>query len=89
MTCVLQLLPLTERFNRSLADEHEVLRYWEQDTDALLDQHAQRIEAVVTSARFGCTAGLIEQLPNLKVIASLGVGYDAIDVAAAKARGIP
>lgn len=89
MTCILQLGPLTERFNRGLAAEHEVLRIWEQDADALLDQHAQRIEIVVTSARFGCTAELIERLPNLRAIISSGVGYDSIDVGAARARSIP
>lgn len=89
MTCILQLGPLTERFNRGLAAEHEVLRIWEQDADILLDQHAQRIEIVVTSARFGCTAELIERLPNLRAIISSGVGYDSIAVAAARARGIP
>lgn len=89
MTCILQLGPLTERFNRSLAAEHEVLRVWEQDTDALLDHQGHRIEVVVTSARFGCSAALIERLPNLQAIISFGVGYDSIDVAAARARGIP
>ncbi|WP_181297195.1 2-hydroxyacid dehydrogenase [Pseudomonas sp. Q2-TVG4-2] len=89
MTCILQLGPLTERFNRGLAAEHEVLTIWEQSADALLDGHAQRIEIVVTSARFGCNAALIERLPNLRAIVSFGVGYDAIDVAAAQARGIP
>jgi lactate dehydrogenase-like 2-hydroxyacid dehydrogenase len=89
VTCILQLGPLTDRFNRGLAAEHEVLHLWQQDTEALLDQHAQRIDIVVTSARFGCTATLIERLPNLRAIVSFGVGYDSIDVAAAKARGIP
>lgn len=89
MTCILQLGPLTERFNRGLAAAHEVLPIWEHDADALLDEHAQRIEIVVTSARFGCTAALIERLPKLRAIVSFGVGYDAIDVAAARARGIP
>ncbi len=88
MTCILQLGPLTERFNRSLAAEHEVLRIWEQDTDALLDRQGHRIEVVVTSARFGCSAALIERLPNLQAIISFGVGYDSIDVAAARVRGI-
>ncbi|MFL9812846.1 2-hydroxyacid dehydrogenase [Stutzerimonas sp. VN223-3] len=89
MTCILQLGPLTDRFNRGLAAEHEVLRIWDQDADALLDQHAQRIEIVVTSARFGCTAELIGRLPNLRAIISSGVGYDSIAVRAARARGIP
>lgn len=88
MTCILQIGPLTERFNRGLAAEHEVLRFWEEGADALVAQHAQRIDVVVTSGRFGCTAALIEQLPNLRAIISFGVGYDAIDVAAAGARNI-
>ena len=33
-------------------------------------------------------AKYMDALPNLKIIANFGVGYDAIDVAAAKARGI-
>ena len=89
MTCILQIGPLTDRFNRSVAADHDVLRLWEQDAEALLDRHAQRVEIVITSARFGCTAALIERLPNLRAIVSFGVGYDSIDVAAAKARGIP
>lgn len=88
MTCILQIGPLTERFNRNLAAKHEVLPFWVGDTDVLLDQHAQRIEVVVTSARFGCTAQLIDTLPNLQAIVSFGVGYDSIDVAAARARNI-
>jgi lactate dehydrogenase-like 2-hydroxyacid dehydrogenase len=88
VTCILQIGPLTERFNRGLAAEHEVLRFWEEGADALVNQHAQRIDVVVTSGRFGCTAQLIERLPNLQAIISFGVGYDAIDVAAARARNI-
>jgi len=88
VTCILQIGPLTERFNRTLAAKHEVLPAWEHDFDALLDRHAGRIEIVVTSARFGCSEGTIERLPNLRAILSFGVGYDAIDMAAARARGI-
>jgi len=89
MTCILQLGPLSERFNRTLAAEHEVLQIWQADAEALLAEHAQRIEVVVTSARFGCSAALIERLPRLRAICSFGVGYDSIDVAAARACGIP
>ncbi|UPQ84744.1 2-hydroxyacid dehydrogenase [Pseudomonas knackmussii] len=89
MTRILQLGPLSDRFNRGLAAEYDVLHAWETDADALLDAHAQGIEIIVTSARFGCRAALIERLPNLRAIVSFGVGYDAIDVAAARARGIP
>ncbi len=74
MTCILQLGPLSERFNRTLAAEHEVLPIWKADAEALLAEHAQRIEVVVTSARFGCSAALIERLPRLRAICSFGRG---------------
>ncbi|MCQ4294239.1 2-hydroxyacid dehydrogenase [Pseudomonas stutzeri] len=88
MTCILQMGPLTERFQRRL-DGHEVLTYWQGDAEALLAKHAERIEIMVTSARFGCPASLIERLPSLRAICSFGVGYDSIAVEAARARGIP
>jgi lactate dehydrogenase-like 2-hydroxyacid dehydrogenase len=43
---------------------------------------------VVTSARHGCSAALIDALPRLEAIVSFGVGYDAIALDAARARGI-
>ncbi|TLX55594.1 2-hydroxyacid dehydrogenase [Stutzerimonas nosocomialis] len=89
MTCMLQMGPLTDRFNQGLAAAHEVLPYWQGDAEALLAEHGARIEIVITSARFGCPASVIERLPNLKAICSFGVGYDAIAVDAARARGIP
>lgn len=88
MTCILQMGPLTERFQQCL-DGHEVLAYWQGDAEALLAEHAERIEIMVTSARFGCPASLIERLPSLRAICSFGVGYDSIAVEAARARGIP
>jgi gluconate 2-dehydrogenase len=56
----------------------EQLVAWAQDAEALLISASSRIDAA-----------MLEQLPNLKVIANIGVGYNNIDVAAATARGIP
>jgi len=88
MTCILQLGPLSKKFDRTLAAEHEVLPIWQADAEALLAEHAQRIEVVVTAARYGCSAALIERLPRLRAVCSFGVGYDSIDVAAARSRDI-
>jgi lactate dehydrogenase-like 2-hydroxyacid dehydrogenase len=55
--------------------------------EALLDQVAGRITAIA-SGHGGVTAAVINRLPQLKVIAHFGVGYDAVDVEAANARGI-
>lgn len=50
---------------------------------------APRIRAIAASGESKVPASLIAQLPALEVIAVMGVGYDGVDVGAAKARGIP
>lgn len=49
---------------------------------------APRIRAITCGGESRVSAELIAQLPALEIIAVLGVGYDGIDVAAAKARGV-
>ena len=49
---------------------------------------APRIRAILASGESVVGAGLIAQLPALEIISVMGVGYDGIDVAAAKARGV-
>jgi lactate dehydrogenase-like 2-hydroxyacid dehydrogenase len=90
MTTVLQIGPLTERFNRELADRYAVTPLWQQaDPLAFLREQGDQFELLATSARFGCTVEQLAHLPNLKAICSFGVGYDAIAVDAARDRGIP
>lgn len=45
------------------------------------------VSAVVAGSEL-YTAGLLAEVPQLRVIARVGVGYDAIDVAAATAHGV-
>ncbi|SDG48464.1 Lactate dehydrogenase [Pseudomonas benzenivorans] len=86
---VLQLGPLSERCNQALAAAYAVTPLWLQaDPQALLREQGGRFELLVTSARFGCTAAQLAQLPSLKAICSFGVGHDAIAVEVARARGI-
>jgi hydroxypyruvate reductase len=49
---------------------------------------APRIRAIAASGESKVGAELIAQLPALEVISVMGVGYDGIDVAAAKAQGV-
>lgn len=49
---------------------------------------APRIRGIAASGDSKVPAALIDQLPALEVISVMGVGYDGVDVAAAKARGI-
>ena len=59
------------------------------DTDpAAFAAVAGRIQAVAASGDTKVNAALMAQLPALKLISVMGVGYDGVDVAAAKARGV-
>jgi hydroxypyruvate reductase len=59
------------------------------ETDpAALAKLAPQIRAVVGGGETRVPADLIAQLPALEIISIMGVGYDGVDVAAAKARGV-
>jgi lactate dehydrogenase-like 2-hydroxyacid dehydrogenase len=58
------------------------------DRDALVASVADRVTAVASSNTGGIDGATIAKLPKLKVIAHFGVGYDTVDVDAAKARNI-
>ncbi len=49
---------------------------------------APQVRAVAGSGDSKVPAALIAQLPALEVVSIMGVGYDGVDVTAAKARGI-
>ncbi|HDR9010967.1 TPA: 2-hydroxyacid dehydrogenase [Burkholderia vietnamiensis] len=50
--------------------------------------HGGTIRAVLTNGSTGLTAAEIDLLPQLTLVGALGAGYEHIDVAHAKARGI-
>jgi hydroxypyruvate reductase len=58
------------------------------DRDSWLQSHGERIRGVVTSAVYGTDNDLLGRLPNLEVVTSFGVGYDAVDVDYLASRGI-
>jgi lactate dehydrogenase-like 2-hydroxyacid dehydrogenase len=58
------------------------------DRNALLASLADRVTAVASSNSGGIDAATIGKLPKLKVIAHFGVGYDTVDVDAARARNV-
>ncbi|MGK5023146.1 2-hydroxyacid dehydrogenase [Janthinobacterium sp. RB2R34] len=55
---------------------------------AWLQERADRIRAVVTTGALGLNAADMAALPALEIIAVNGVGLDAVDLDAARARGI-
>ena len=54
-----------------------------------LSRHAAGIRYVLTDGGVGMPKALFQDLPNLTLISSIGVGYDAIDTDLATARGVP
>jgi hydroxypyruvate reductase len=87
---ILQLGRLLPHVEQQLAQRYDVhLLGNEADPQAFLAREGAQFVGVATSAGVGIDAATIAALPNLKVISSFGVGYDKVDVDAAKARGIP
>ncbi|MEQ9727686.1 2-hydroxyacid dehydrogenase [Pseudomonas sp. WHRI 8822A] len=84
---VLQVGRFPTRFNERLQRDYQLIRLWEQKD--FIAEHGAEVDIVVTSARYGCSAEQLAQMPNLKAICSFGVGHDSIAVEEAKARGIP
>lgn len=58
------------------------------DTEAFLAEVGPRIRGLTRGGHAHIDRALIERLPKLEIIASFGVGYDGIDLAAAAERGV-
>ncbi|MFN4118112.1 2-hydroxyacid dehydrogenase [Acidovorax sp.] len=72
-----------------LAARHQVTCLADQpDSAAFLAEHGAEFTGVVTTAAIGLKGEVIAALPHLQVISSFGVGFDALDIDAARARGI-
>lgn len=67
-----------------LAPHYEVLRLWEPGDEGRIGE----ARAMVAAGEFAIPPALVERMPKLGLIACFTVGYDGIDVAWAKARGI-
>ena len=81
-----RLLPELEQRLAGAFDVHRLAD--EADPAAFLAAHGRGFTGLVTSAVFGADAALIGALPDLKVISSFGVGTDALDLEAARQRGV-
>ncbi len=86
---ILQIGRLLPALEDALMQEFDVhLLAHEAEPKAFLAQRGVEFVGVATSARFGADAALMGALPNLKVISNFGVGYETIDIGAARARGV-
>jgi hydroxypyruvate reductase len=87
---ILLLAPMMQPSMIALEREFVVHRFWQApDPDLLLAAAGSNIRALATNGALGAKTSLIAALPKLEIIASNGVGVDAIDLSLAKNRGIP
>lgn len=88
-TEVLQLCPLMPALEKALEERFTVHRFFEAgDPDAFLEQNAHRLRGVVTGGHLGIPADLAARLPALEIVAINGVGFDKVDLAEARRRGV-
>ena len=84
------VLEMPEYSRSHLAEKYQV-HYWP-DTDThnqrLDDPLLKQIRAVQTNGSYGLKRPMIEAMPNLEIICAVGAGYEGIDLAAARERGI-
>ena len=72
-----------------LDQKFEVIRLWkEPDPEATLQARRNDIVAISSVVGVPVSRKLIESLPNLEIISQFAVGFDNIDLQAAKERGI-
>lgn len=84
---IVLLSPWYRRAMDELDEHFTVHKLWEADDKAAL-LAALRDRCVGIAGSKLCDAATMDALPNTRVIAHCGVGYDGVDVAAATARGI-
>lgn len=85
---VLQVGSIAPWFDARLAEIADVVPAWTEAGRARLAAEGAAIRLAVGSALHRFDAELMDRMPGLLAIANFGVGYDATDVVAAKARGI-
>lgn len=86
---ILQMGSYPEWDQLPLDDMFQMHKFFEaNEPDAFLDSVADQVRGIATRGEIGASRELIERLSNLEVISVYGVGYDAVDIAACKERGI-
>jgi len=86
---ILQVGPYPEWDQIPLDAAFTVHRYFEAaDKAAFLAEVGPMVRAIATRGELGANAAMIAACPKLEVISVYGVGYDAVDLEAARARGI-
>lgn len=86
---ILQVAPYPAWDEGPLNETFAMHRYFDaQDKALFLAEHGAAIRGIATRGEKGADRALIDALPALEIISVYGVGYDAVDLDAARERGI-
>ena len=86
---ILQVGPYPAWDQEPLEAAFTVHRYFEAaDKGAFLAEVGLQIRGIATRGELGADAAMIAACPNLEIVSVYGVGYDAVDLDACRARGI-
>ncbi|TCU29242.1 lactate dehydrogenase-like 2-hydroxyacid dehydrogenase [Rhizobium azibense] len=86
---ILQVGPYPEWDEAPLKAAFSVHRYFEApDKQEFLAAVGPNVRAIATRGELGASRAMIEACPLLEVISVYGVGFDAVDLAACRERGI-
>ncbi|MEP3279702.1 MAG: 2-hydroxyacid dehydrogenase [Stappiaceae bacterium] len=86
---VLQTGPYDTHDEKKLNEIFTMHRFFDVDNkEVFLERHGASIKGIATRGDLGASRSLIESLPNLEIISIYGVGYDAVNLEAARDHNV-
>jgi hydroxypyruvate reductase len=87
---ILVAVPIYPRAMDQLDQLFTVHRLWQaKNRSTFLSEIRDRVRAIATFGGFRIDSAFMDELPKTEIISTMSIGVDHIDLAAAKARGIP
>ncbi|EPX78742.1 2-hydroxyacid dehydrogenase [Salipiger mucosus] len=87
---ILVLYPARPKAMEQLEATYRLHRYDEAaDKEAFLAEHGSKCRGIVTNGHASLTREMLAHLPNLEIVACSSAGFETVDTAALKERGIP
>ncbi len=82
------LTPMLAGLMRFLPSDYQMINRADYDSDAAMAAAHPDLSALIVIGGQNLPHETVEAFPNLRLLAGFGVGYDGIDLAHAKARGV-
>lgn len=74
---------------RSFDDDFDIYRWWEiEDPHTYFQKNGSGIRGIIAAGSTRIDAGILNLFPDVKIISSIGVGYDRLDTSEIAARNI-